>query len=433
MKTHLFFWTAAAVFCVCATAHAADGDKSPIGPVTIEFTDQSTLTGVLMDISDVAYIIRTADGVRTIDRTRVRKLEPVVLRPPVAAEQKVSRPAEPAKEAAASPEDIRIAKAPELGNDLPDEELPNKRGKAAAARRELAPEDADLLRRIRIQQEPPARVAEPVERPKVSATGAATADRAFAQIEERDYKGAALTFKQIVKTGNNEEIGKADQFSRQRFNRALPEMMVMCYAQHSCVGCRGEGVLKCNACNGTGYVNKNIAANPNPTTGIKSVALSAGRARIAICESCRGNGMEVCMQCLGTRMSYPDPTVYEREAFSSYCLKLGAEALCMSEGNYGDTARESLPTVMPGGDGAIRRAVEQTWLRDSADRVKSDIFRLWRVEGFYRMALKSDPGLPLRYNAKDLSQELNKINIRRQSLYSELAERCRFQDFRQEE
>jgi hypothetical protein len=55
------------------------------------------------------------------------------------------------------------------------------------------------------------------------------------------------------------------------------------------------------------------------------------------------------------------------------------------------------------------------------------------VEGFYRMAMKADPGLPLRYNAKDLSQELNKINIRRQSLYSELAERCRFQDFRQEE
>jgi hypothetical protein len=65
--------------------------------------------------------------------------------------------------------------------------------------------------------------------------------------------------------------------------------------------------------------------------------------------------------------------------------------------------------------------------------VKSDIIRLWRAEGFYRMAMKADPMLPLMYNGKDINQELNKISVRRQALFAEWTERARFQLLKNEE
>ena len=78
-------------------------------------------------------------------------------------------------------------------------------------------------------------------------------------------------------------------------------------------------------------------------------------------------------------------------------------------------------TIVALGDESKKRTLEE---------LKSDIIRLWRAEGFYRMALKADPTLVVREQYEDYQQELNRIGLRRRNLYSELAERSRFQNFR---
>jgi len=258
-------------------------------------------------------------------------------------------------------------------------------------------------------------------------------ERALACIEQRDYKLAAINFKHLMAKSTDAEVAAADAACRQKFNRPLAEVMVSCYMQQGCGVCRNEGIVKCPDCNGTGYVQKNINAPDANVAAGPGRQVAQGRARIAICARCRANAYDVCGACSGTRTTFAEPTPYERESYSQYCIRMATEALCTSEVNYGDTARESLQPVMPGGDAKLRGVVEQAWLRDTANRVKSDICRMWRAEGFYRMALRADPTLPLRYTTKDLNQELTKIGLRRQHLYAELAERSRFQDFHLDE
>ena len=130
-------------------------------------------------------------------------------------------------------------------------------------------------------------------------------------------------------------------------------------------------------------------------------------------------------------MAPAETTPYEREHYCAYLVDQAKACLRESETSYGDTAREAkMPVVMPGGDPKIKWVIEQAWLRDSANRVKSDIMRMWRAEGFYKFALKADPTFVIRDTETDYLQELNKIALRRQHLYAELTERLRFQDFR---
>ncbi len=406
-------------------AQAQSDEKSPIGPFNIELTDHTSIRGMLLDINDDAVLLRTAEGDRKIERKRVKRMDPLQDDIPLNAD---ARPAEPSIG--------RIAKKEPVLDDLEGEEVKD-------VKREVPANDRKLMAALKapVAAPPGERMAikEAGREPLRTAAGQVIEGREFdaalAFIETREYKRAAQMLRTLVGRSTEAEVARVDALSRQRFNRSLAELLVMCNVLQSCGPCKGEGTLRCDGCNGTGYQNKNIPVpDGNANTGVKSVSnASSPRARVALCDKCRGNGYDICMGCCGTRLAQVEVTPYEREAYTNYCLRLAVECLGASEGNYADTARENLPAIMPGGDGKLRGTIEQVWIRDSLDRVRSDINRLWRAEGFYRLAMRADPALAIRYTGKDLTQELNKITLRRQHLYSEMAERARFKDFHQTE
>ncbi|HYF47983.1 MAG TPA: hypothetical protein VEJ63_01155, partial [Planctomycetota bacterium] len=52
-------------------------ERSPIGPVILELSDKSTVSGLLLDINDDMLLVRTRDGEKTFERKKVRKLDTV--------------------------------------------------------------------------------------------------------------------------------------------------------------------------------------------------------------------------------------------------------------------------------------------------------------------------------------------------------------------
>lgn len=349
-----------------------------------------------------------------------------------------------AKESNNGADDIRIGKADAPSNDV-DEEAAVRRSKAEAAKKELDAKDKKLLDVIRNgPQQPPDAPKAPAAKDGAKTPGDKDWEKAVACIETGNYKKAAQLLKGVASSGVTEDITKADALVRQKFNRSLSDVIVMCYVTDKCPTCSGRGVIQCSDCNGSGYTMLNIDT-PSVTdksgrpeyarAGPAHNNLEGARSRIQVCLKCRGQGNAFCSTCFGTGLAFNEPTPYERDAYSAYCQKLATESLSISDVNYGDTARE---TTLPFVQTATRTSfnmvevMEQVWLKDSADRVKSDILRLWRAEGFYRLALKADPALMIR-STKDLTQELIKIDLRRQNLYGELSERIRSKDFKREE
>ena len=418
------------------TTPAADND--PPGPVTIELADKTLLSGVLVDSNDESIVLRTHDGERKIERKSVKSVRPGS---PVPASAKI--PDVPG-------DDMRIGKAGDnaVVDDTPDD--PTKKGAQKPQEKKAGAEANDKLldalknggKAIAGNQPVPDKPANPAVNhdAKGHSTPEKDWEQGFVQIDAGNYKAAATAFRSALSTGNNDEINKAEQRARQKFNRTLPEVVVMCYATFKCQQCKGDGVLQCEDCNGTGYLLKNITAPNNANNGGNGLKTAltgnTSRPRIALCQKCHGNGFDVCMQCLGTGIGYIEPTSYEKEQYSGYFTRIAIETLGASETSYGDTPREQMPPVLgSGGDRTevnLDGTIKQVWLRDSADRAKSDIIRLWRAEGFYRLSLKADPSLMIR-STKDLNQELIKIKIRRQNLYGELSERLRFKDNKTEE
>ena len=405
-------------------------NSDPVGPVTIELADKTLVSGVLVDSTDEALVLRTRDGERKIDRKNVKTVKPGV---PAAAGK------------ADDNDDLRIGKAAsnQVVDDTPD--APVKKPAPKPEKKEGEGPGDKILDALKkgpdkgiVGDLPPPPLKPAVHEP-AHATPEKEWEHGFAQIEAGNYKAAAAAFRATIATGNTDELNKAEARARQKFNnRSLPEVIVMCYATVKCPQCKGDGVLQCEDCNGTGYFLKNITP-PSPATssaGVKSVQTgSTSRPRVSLCQKCHGNGFDVCMQCLGTGIGYTEPTSYEKEAYSGYFTRMAMETMGSSENSYGDTSRENMPTTIGGNSRTetnMDETIKQVWLRDSADRTKSDIIRLWRAEGFYRLSLKADPGLMIR-SPKDLNQEMIKIKIRRQNLYGELSERMRFKDYKTEE
>jgi hypothetical protein len=415
---------------------AGAAERAPIGPFQIELSDKSSVSGVLLEVNDETIVLRTAEGDRSFERKRVKNMEPLAgkaadialaqagqgkraeaerapARPPHSEDQKPAKPAAP-KEALVDDLPEALAPAPKNAGDAANEGL---------LIRKLRPNNTDAADKNDVIG--PRRLL-----PNNPAPDANDLDRAISFINAGAFKQASASLRNVLKT-SDETVRAADSIIRQKYNKPLSDVLVMCYTLIPCGPCKGDGVVKCELCGGTGYLNKNVGT---PISGavnaVKKVLAEGGqsRPRISLCDTCRGNGFDVCATCLGTRQAFAEPTLYEREAYAAYMLRMGTETLITSESNYGDTGRESMPTIMPDGDKNLRGVVEQVWLRDTSDRVKSDITRLWRAEGFFRMALKGDPTLSFR-SPKDLNQELNKIGIRRRMLYGELSERLRFQNF----
>src|SRR5205814_1274864 len=151
-------------------------------------------------------------------------------------------------------------------------------------------------------------------------------DTALDFIDKRAYKSAASTLRELVSKGTQDEIAKADTVSRQRFNRPLAELIVMCYLNDACPNCKGEGVIPCELCKGCGYTVQLITpagpANPavagvHKPLGNADAAPNAGAVpahrKVSICEVCRGHGFDCCPACLATRLVVADPTPYERD------------------------------------------------------------------------------------------------------------------------
>ena len=410
------------------SVHAADNPDAS-GPVTVELNDKTLLSGILIDSSDQKLVLRTRDGEKNVERKNIHSIKPGLV---------------PGK--ADGDDDLRIDKAGKqtVVDDIPDApvkkpapKIEKKDGESANEKLRNALKNGPNGPALQNKDQPP---PAPAATPK---TGDRTApekqwERGFAQIEAGDYKAAAQFFRASINSGNSDEMNKAEAQARQKFSRPLADVLVMCYATVKCPDCNGDGVLQCTDCNGTGYLLKNMNA-PAPSAsvaGAKNVQTgSSSRARVALCQKCHGNGFDVCMHCMGTGIGFTEPSGYERDAYTAYFTKMAAEALGSSETNYGDTAREGMPTTIGGNDRTetnMDGTIKQVWLRDSADRAKSDIIRLWRAEGFYRLSLKADPGLMIR-STRDLNQELIKIKIRRQNLYGELSERLRFKDFKGDE
>ncbi len=263
----------------------------------------------------------------------------------------------------------------------------------------------------------------------------------FSCVNGGKYPDAIKNLRAFLSVASASELAQADAQAKEQFGRSLQELLVMCYATSRCSTCKGEGVMTCEDCLGSGYTMLHNLTPANAKNSMKQHPMDqdlGSRPRVQVCLKCRGRGTDICPQCTGTGIAFIEPTPYERDAYTAYFMKQANECLSHSETSYGDTPREENIPAFFGGETKdrteynLREVVEQLWIRDSADRVKSDFYRLTRAEGFFRLALKSDPANLVK-SAQDLNQELIRLGIRRKSLEGAFAERMRFKDFKKEE
>lgn len=404
---------------------AAEPDV-PLGPVTIKLLNNEIASGVLLDKNAEFVELRTEKGSQKIEVKQIKEIS-------AATSKAVVTPAAAGKKEEAA------------ANDVDDSEVRIAAAKSVSEKAKAVDPQADSIL-AKLKNDNTGAPPEPVkvkvpgnDRPtKGTGRDALTRfDTALDFIDKRAYKSASSVLRELVTKGTQDEIAKADSGSRQRFNRPLSELIVMCYFNDLCPNCKGEGVIPCEICKGSGYTvqlvtpagpaQAAVAGVHKPLGGAdlgapkEAGALPAHR-KVSVCEVCRGHGFDCCPTCLATRLIAADPTPYERDTYTNMLLTRANECLYANECTYGDTSRDVVPTYFARTEAKLRPMLEQVWLRDSADKCKSDIVRLTRAEGYMQAAIHADPTLVLR-STKDYLQEINKIHIRRSNLYGEFSER----------
>jgi hypothetical protein len=409
---------ATALFMLASTAmlSAAEPDV-PLGPVTIKLTNNEVTTGVLLDKNSDFVELRTEKGSQKIDVKQI-------------------------KEIAAATGRAAPAKKEDAVNDVDDNEVRIAAAKSIAEKAKSDPQADAIIAKLKndsppLPEQPKAKVPGNDRGTKGAGRDSGSRfDNAMDFIDKRAYKNASTVLRELVTKGNQDEIAKADSASRQRFNRPLSELIVMCYFNDLCPTCKGEGVIPCDLCKGSGYTVQMVAPGGLSGPAIAGVHKAIGNAdapapkdnglpahrKVSICEVCRGHGFDCCQNCLATRVIFADPTPFERDTYTNMLLTRANECLYANECTYGDTSRDVVPTYFARTEAKLRPMLEQVWLRDSADKCKSDIVRLTRAEGFMQAAIHADPTLVLR-STKDYLAEINKIHIRRSNLYGEFSER----------
>jgi hypothetical protein len=415
-----------ALTIAAATLLAAEPDV-PLGPVTIKLTNNEIATGVLLDKNADFVELRTEKGSQKIDCKQIKEIAAATGRATAAPAGKKDEPA---------------------ANDVDDSELRIAAAKSVSDKaKTIDPQAQSVLQKLKADNDglpvvpaapEPAKpkAAERVAPKGTARDGGSRFDTALELIDKRAYKSAASVLRELVSKGAQDEIAKADTAARQRFNRPLAELIVMCYFNDLCPNCKGEGVIPCEVCKGCGYTVQLIASaappapagthkvigNNDPNAAKDAAPVAVAHRKVSICEACRGYGFDCCPNCLATRLVIAEPTPFERDTYTNMLLTRANECLYANETTYGDTSRDVVPTYFARTEAKLRPMLEQVWLRDSANKCKSDIVRLTRAEGYMQAAIHADPTLVLR-STKDYLQEINKIHIRRSDLYGEFSER----------
>jgi hypothetical protein len=420
-------------FAICSAVHCSEG---VIGPMTLEMANGEKVSGVLIDFNDSEWVMRIAGADRHIPRGDIKSSKPFV---PTAR----SEAAPPAAKAEPAPvkenvvddtdkEDVRIAQAKPAPIPLPKPEAAEK----ADAPKNPAENLMKMLRRPDLKPPADMRVPAQVADDPNAKKFKPAFDVALDLMQRRAYREAGVLLRNFVTHGKPEEIAAADTQARQRLNRSLAEVITSCYFNDMCPQCKGEGVIVCSQCKGSGYCVDTICseirgpimpgthttADGNVFATLKDRDNLQRHRRVQVCELCRGNGYEPCSGCYGTRLAVNEPSPYERDTYTSQLLGKAYDCLFANESSYGDTPREVPPPFYPRGNANLRPMTEQIWVRDSIDKVKSDLMRMLRAEGFITSAMNADPLLVIR-STKDYQQELTKIRGRVRHLWGELSER----------
>lgn len=406
--------------------------------VTIELADRTQITGKLVSQQNGQIHLFSGTKLLVIALADVSKLTPQEPSPaekerpakPIAAPAEptldgVKADPKPAAQPAQEEEDVDVqAKAPEKPADPEKAVLKNL---GLGQPKNNAKRDAEALDKN-------ANPARPAKDEKEEQEYLRLLDTALELLDTGKYAAAVQSLRRIVRSGQTQVIEKAEAAVRVKMRRSLAETMALCYMQERCEPCKGTGLVKCGDCGGAGYVTRNItrgAERLEPGThrleplsnGIIDTSNTKTFARDQLCAKCRGHGFDPCVSCRGTKNRFVEPTPYERSAYADLFVNLGNQVARNSEASYGDTGRSAAPTYETRYEARLKPMLQQVWLRDTANQVKSDIQRLWRAHQYYEWALKADPTLVFRSTEKDYPLEITKIDSRLHTLYGEFGER----------
>ncbi|MBI3831379.1 MAG: hypothetical protein HY291_17810 [Planctomycetes bacterium] len=445
MKTY-FDWRAAGFLAgllalLTYSAQGEDKHKDPpaisvpaVGSrITVELVDHSQITGKLVSQQNGQLHIFSGEKLLVIALTDVRKLT---------ALEPSSEKDHPAKLASA-PVDPPMPQAGAAAQPAKEEEDIEAPGQPA--NKPADPEKAVLgklgLGQAKNNTKPEA-VAEKDPRPAHLAKDEKEDQELLKLLEQSvgfmdlgKYAAASQGLRRLVRSGDQPLIEKADATMRLKFHRSLAEVLTLCYMQERCDACKGTGLVACPDCGGQGYITRVIARTPNDrvdpgthkiertATGIVDNEGQKVFTRDQLCPKCHGHGFDPCETCRGTRNKYPEPTPFERGVFADHLTALANQLLQQKESSYGDTSRTPPPVYDTRDEARLKPMLQQVWIRDSANQVKSDILRLWRAYQYYDWALKADPSIVFRSTEKDYPQEMTKIMGRLRLLYGEFSER----------
>lgn len=410
---------------------------SPGDFVSITLSNHSVVSGKLVAATNEQIQIKTAQGLEILPKTAVVSMK-VLNEDPLAAGTE------------AVPTGVLITpQKPELEDEAVDAAKNDLPGKAMPPQAEkLRPSAQADPKEVGRERGVPDKLA---EAPKAAAqvlTPKALQERLrklehdlkniTLWIETGNLTTATECLRAIVVRGDADAIEQADKLMRTRFHRPLGQALTLGYLGEKCKNkdCKARGVLACSDCGGVGYVNRVIERNNSVSVAPgthKIDGMTAGftgdptlvkmYVRDQLCFKCRGHGYDVCQHCFATQKHFIEPTPYERSDYADALLVLANKALKENETAYGGTYREDPPNYKPRDEARLAPQLQQVWLRDSANKVKSDILRLWRAKQYYEWAMKADPALIFRSSETDYREEVVKIDYRLKNLYGELFNR----------
>ncbi|MCZ7645560.1 MAG: hypothetical protein M5U26_09790 [Planctomycetota bacterium] len=259
---------------------------------------------------------------------------------------------------------------------------------------------------------------------------------AMRNLQARSYALAIGDLKTLFEKGQEAEVKAADEYCRLTLSQSLPELLTFLYLSTPCQTCSAKGIATCKLCMGTGYgcrFVEHVKGGGGPTPGTRRGSQKpltftdpetggVEHRVVTICNFCRGNGYEACQTCFATRRQFHNPTPREALVYADALLKLADEVLALDETDYAKTGSDEAPAYRERDTRRMNSPLPQAWIRDSANRVKSNIMRMWRAEKYVREAMRVDPLVEIRHK-RDLIEELTRISYRRLHLIGELTER----------